>query len=529
MFLRGLLVVVLWFVGLGVNASPTESRLVVGITVSRFYPEWLDMYRNDLSEGGLKRLMAHGQRVSADYGYFYSQTGVDHASIYSGLLPAEHGIVAHDWFDRLKGRRQHCVTVDGYREIGVDGGEKGGSPEFLQALTLGCSMKMNNLFAKVYSVSMNADEAILSGGSCADLAIWFNEKSGVWVSSSFYQDSIPGWLKQYNSRIESDFFVRRGWMPLASEVSNNLALKLKSKVGLNSDFFFDIAQAKRRFNTYRVLKATPYANSMVTDVAMKLVEECGVGKDNDTDLLALSFSCLDYMNRDFDVMSKEFYDVLMRLDRDVERLLTMLDTKVGKGSYTVFMTFSEARELMPEELGRMRLNAGYFSVFKAVALLKSYLNLVYGDGEWILDYDGGQLFLNRELIDRRKLSLREVQDKVADFMVEFEGVSKVLTSYALTHSAYPEGINSLVQGSFSQRRSGDILFTLQPTWVPELKDIEDSYLRYSKRSRVPVYFYGAGVGEFATTECRMVDVLPTVCRIAGVVVPYTAQGECLLK
>ena len=40
---------------------------------------------------------------------------------------------------------------------------------------------------------------------------------------------------------------------------------LKNKIGLGNNFYYDLAQAKRKFDTYRILKATPYANTLVTD------------------------------------------------------------------------------------------------------------------------------------------------------------------------------------------------------------------------------------------------------------------------
>ena len=218
------------------------------------------------------------------------------------------------------------------------------------------------------------------------MAIWLSEESGKWISSDYYADSLPGWLQAYNAKMESDFFIRRGWMALGDEDGNATSLRLKNKIGLGNNFYYDLAQAKRKFDTYRILKATPYANTLVTDLALELLKTEQLGHDNDADLLALNFSCLDYMNRDYGVYSREFQDVVMRLDRNVEKLLNELDSRVGKGNYTVFLTFSEARELLPEELAKMRLTSGYFSIFKAVALLKSFLNLVYGEGEWILDY-----------------------------------------------------------------------------------------------------------------------------------------------
>ena len=76
--------------------------------------------------------------------------------------------------------------------------------------TLGCAMKMNNVFSKVYSVAVNGEEAVLSGGSCANMAIWLSEESGKWISSDYYADSLPGWLQAYNAKMESDFFYSPG-------------------------------------------------------------------------------------------------------------------------------------------------------------------------------------------------------------------------------------------------------------------------------------------------------------------------------
>lgn len=504
-----------------------KTKLIVGITINQFYPEWLSMYGEDLGEGGLKRLTGQGEKLVADYQYLYTQTGTDQASIYTGLLPAEHGIVAHDWYERLLEKRRNNSATEEYPEIGAGDSLKGHTPEQLQALSLGCLMKMNNAFSKVYSIGVNPEEAVFSGGTCADMALWYSEDSGTWVSSQYYADSLPGWLKDYNAKIESDFLIKRGWMPLSEEQSNTLSLKLKNKIGWGNSFFYDIAQAKRKFNTYRVLKATPYANYLVGNLAEKLVEETGMGKDNDTDLLALNFSSLDYMNRDFGVSAREFQDMVLRLDRDVASLLEMLDNRIGKENYTVVLTFAEPRELLPEELGRMRVQGGYFSIYKAVALLNSYLNLVYGDGEWVADYDAGQIYLNRELIEKTKVSLKDMQDRVADFMAEFEGIFRVLTAYSLSHNAFSDGQEALMQNAFSQKRSGDVLFSLQPAWVPELKDREDAYFRYSKRTKVPVFFYGAGVKTPSRKECKISDILPTLCHLLDIPVASPSRGEII--
>lgn len=518
---KGIIGLVGMLIALGGYAED-KTKLIVGITISNFYPEWLHTYASYLTDGGFKRIAGQGRQMAAEYNYLYSQTGVDQATIYTGLLPSVHGVVAHEWYDRLRERRQNNVLSVAHRLIGEEG--EGLSPDKLQALTLGSVMKMNNAFSKVYSIAVNGEEAVLSGGSSANMAFWLSEKSGKWISSDYYADSLPEWLNQYNAAGESDDFIKRGWMSLADENNNVIALRLKTKVGLTAAFYYDLAQARRKYDTYRILKATPYANTLATNLALELLRMEQLGKDNDPDLLTLNYSCLDYMNRDLELSSREFQDAVIRLDRDLERLLNALDERVGKGNYTLFLTFSEARELLPADLEKMRLEAGYFSVFKAVALLKSYLNLSYGEGDWILDYNSGQIYLNRLLINEKQLSLSEMQNRIADFMIEFEGVARVLTAHALTYNASAAGMEQLFQNIFSQKRSGDVLFSLQPAWIPELKDREDNLMRYSKRHKVPLYLYGAGTQAVESGNCRMTQLLPLLCRILDIPVPYTADN-----
>lgn len=509
-------------------SAQDNSRLVVGIVVSHFYPEWLVWYEKEFSSDGFLRLKEQGVALQMNYNYHYSQTGVDHASLYTGMLPSEHGIVSRAWYDRLRKNRQYAAQSAKYTLIGEEetNVREGLSPDFLQTITLGGALKMNNTFSKVYGIAMNGDEAVFSAGSSADMALWFSERTGRWISSTYYKPVMPSWMQQFNAEVESDKFVERGWKPLANGDGGNS--RLRSRLGLTAGFYYDIARTKKEFNTYRVLKATPHANTLVCSLAERVIDQEYLGKDNDPDLLLLNFSCLDYMHRDFTVDSDECRDVVLRLDKEIGHLFSHLDEKVGKGNYTVVLTFSELRELLPEELGKLKVKADYFSITKAVALLRSYLGLLYGPGDWIEDFDQGQIYLNRELAEKNQVDIKEMQDKVANVLVEFEGVSKVMTAHSLTHTAFPEGVNRLMQHSFYHKRSGDVLFCLHPTWVADLQEMEDLYCRHSKRSIVPLYLYGKGIPAGLNGEVMMEDLLPSLCRILGVSVPYTAKGRSFI-
>lgn len=194
--MKKIILFVLMFSSFVSFAAENKTKLVVGVVISHFYPEWLEWYRQDLSAGGFKRLMQQGGELNMNYNYVYTQTGVDHVTLYTGMLPAEHGIVSKIWYDRLRRGRQSAVMTGDYYEVGSQQGDsiKSLSPDFIRTLNLGSALKMNNGFSKVYSVAMNGDEAVLSGGSSADQAFWFSEKTGKWVSSTFYKERLPEWL-----------------------------------------------------------------------------------------------------------------------------------------------------------------------------------------------------------------------------------------------------------------------------------------------------------------------------------------------
>ena len=100
--MKKIILFVLMFSSFVSFAAENKTKLVVGVVISHFYPEWLEWYRQDLSAGGFKRLMQQGVELNMNYNYVYTQTGVDHVTLYTGMLPAEHGIVSKIWYDRLR-------------------------------------------------------------------------------------------------------------------------------------------------------------------------------------------------------------------------------------------------------------------------------------------------------------------------------------------------------------------------------------------------------------------------------------------
>lgn len=506
-----------------------KPRLVVGIVLENFNPDYLVKYKGQFGEGGFGRLMKDGYVYkNASYMHQYSQTGVDHASIYSGTNPSYHGIISHSWYNRIEKDALPNVYDKNERSTTKDSKSGNISPRNLLARTMCDELKLSNVCSRVFGVSMNPEASVLSSGHMADGAFWFDENNGKWASSSYYMDSLYNWIKDYNKNVSPDYYINRGWFPLSDEKANLSGAKMRHRFGMANGFYHDLAKTKKKSGNYRLLKATPYANTMITDFAKAIIINENLGKDADPDMLNISYSFMDYLGNEYGTDSGEKLDMMYRLDIELEKLFSFLDSQVGMDNVLVFVTVSQAMTARPDELHRKKLPGKYFSTFKAIALLKPYLNIKYGEGDWISGYDSQQIFLDRELIENKGLNLKEMQDKITDFLIQFSGVNKVIPSYALRANGFATGVAGAMQKSFNQKRSGDILISLEPGWIHEVKDREDYLSLYSNRKKVPVIWMGNGIKQaVANDRVNVEDIVPTITNILDIPLTDGCQGKIM--
>lgn len=507
----------------------SKPKAVIAITVNQFYPEWMEYYKEYCTYGGLNRLTSSSSKIEGDYNYYFSQRGVDQATLFTGAYPALHGIPSTENYDYLQRKFRNIASDSQYPCVSDESTIEGASPINLQLMTLGTILRMNNPFSKAYSIGVNKEEALFSAGSGSNNAIWLDEKTGDWITSSFYGPDADLWLQSYNKLAKRDSLMKLGWMPMSAENQKNSSIRIVSKLGNSDYFFYDLLKAKRNYHTHRVLKATPHINTLAIDLASTLIKEQYIGKDNDTDLLTLNLTALDYMNRDFSIFAPEFKDLVQRLDRDLAIFFNFLDQEIGKDNYILLFTFSQARELLPEDLQAYRMPSHYFSIYKAMALLKSYLNLLYGEGEWIAAYNAAQIYLNRELILSKKISLKEIQNQIAHFLTEFEGVDKVITASALMDTGVNGMIEQRMRNSFYRKKSGDLFICMAPYWNYENNNNITTQQEYSRRSKVPIYVFGMNQRYFNIKRCKMVDLLPSLCNMINIQPPYWVEGESFIN
>ena len=518
----------------GRNIPPEQPKLVVGILISEMRYDYLNRYWNNFGEGGFKKLISTGTVFkNAHHDYLIAESSAGYATVATGAFPDVHGIVSNYWYERLKNRVRYCISDEKVSTVGGSYESGKYSPSGMLAITVSDQLKLTSGFkSKVISISLDPVASVFTGGHTANAAYWYDNANGKWITSSFYRDSLPDWLNEFNAKDIAGTYLSRTWETLLPEekyTAGNNTDNVKEK-GLSgrTDFPYNLDQIsllKRKQRDYSILKYTPFGNTYTKDLAISAIINEQLGQNDHTDWLSVGFSASTYIGENFMSWSKEMEDTYLRLDQDIAHFLSFLDEQIGLKNVLIYITAENALANEPSYLMEHRLPSGYFNYNNALSLLRTYLNVVYGSGEWIKFYYSQQIFLNRDLIEDSRISHEEFMNRIAGFMVQFEGVSNVLTSENLMKNNYTQGIFEKMQRTYNQKRSGDIILGLTPGWVERGSDREAaSAFRYD--THVPLVFYGWKTGRTVISRnVSVTGIAPTLSVLLNISRPVSAQGE----
>jgi predicted AlkP superfamily pyrophosphatase or phosphodiesterase len=519
---------------------PEKPKLIVGIVVEQMRYDYLYKFWDKFGEGGFKRLMSEGTDCkNANYNYQFTQNSVGHATIATGTTPTYHGIVAEEWYLRLKDKVANCVADDKEKGIGGFADEGRMSPRQLLTTTIGDEMRLSNFNkSKVVGVSLNGSAAILSAGHIANAAYWFDGESGNWITSSYYMQDLPAWVKEFNNKKIADTYMTQSWnpkLPFTEYFQRCLPDDNKYESGIQGRKTFpynlvEMGGAAKNKRRYNLLKTTPFGNTFTKDFAISAIVNDSLGRDNYTDLLMVTFAATENIGQNFGPESIEVMDAFIRLDENIEHFLNFLDQELGKQNVLVFLTSDHGVAQNPEYLADKGISVGYFSQNAALGLLRSYMNVVYGKGEWIKNYYAQQIYLNQDLIENSKLNLADVQQKIAQFMIQFTGVANAVSSTTLQTANFSEGIFSKMQKGFNQKRSGDVLINLEPGWIEKNGTTTTHNSSYSYDTHVPLIWYGWKVKRASIFQpVDIMDIAPSISYFLNIASPNATMGKPILE
>jgi hypothetical protein len=528
--------------GQGAYIPPDRPKLVVGIVVEQLKFDQLEKFRDRLGEEGIKKLINEGTTFkNASFDYMLTQSAPGHATISTGAEPSSHGIPSDSWFVPLRNELIYCTKdikvdpVGGSYESGLH------SPVNLQSSTFSDELKMASKGkAGIYGIGMSEKAAILTSGHSADAVYWFDNITGTWMTSTYYTSKLPAWVNDYNAMSYAENYLNSSWTLFGPTTSYSDCLPDSNKLetglaGINY-FPYDLKKIRLKWGSnpkkdFSLIRETPFANTMTTNFAMRLIENEKLGKDDVTDFVSICYSATDNIGHRFGPSSVEMGDAILRLDDDIKHLLKFLNDSIGKKNVLIYFTAAHGISEVPAVLEKNRIPSGYFLPNQALQLLRTYLNAVYGEGDWVKGYSERQVFLNRTLIEDARLALDDVQKKVARFLVQFTGVSAAYPYSAFEANDFGNGNLKRIINSFNPQRSGDVIVVLNPGWVEkDMEFVTNHNSPYEYDSHVPLLWYGFTVNRSTVTrKVNMTDIAATLSSLCRIPYPNACTGEPMFE
>jgi hypothetical protein len=493
-------------------------------------------------ENGIRKLLNEGTYFqNASFQYILTQSAPGYATISTGAEPSLHGITSDNWYLPLKNELIYCTKDLSVNPVGGSFESGLHSPVNLQVSAFPDELKMaTNRKAKVFAVGLKEYPVIFSAGHSADGAFWYDNTTGTWMSSTYYIDTLPAWVIDFNAMNYPETYLTNPWTPLRplQDYADCMPDSNKYEAGFNglNYFPYDLKQLSSRGRgnakrDYSFLRETPFGNTFTTTFAIRLIEKEGLGKDDKTDYLAVCYNSTDNIGHRFGPSSVEMADAILRLDKDVETLLKYLTDSIGKKNILIYFTSAHGISEIPAVLESNRIPAGYFRQNQALQLLRSYLNAIYGEGDWVKGYSEKQIFLNRTLIEDAKIPLEDIQKKVARFLVQFTGVASAYPYSAFEANDFVNGNLKRIINNFSPQRSGDVIITLNSGWVEKQDDFVTNHNSpYEYDSHVPLIWYGWSVNRATVTrKVNMTDIAATLSSLCKVPNPNACTGEPMVE
>ncbi|WP_028522320.1 alkaline phosphatase PafA [Runella limosa] len=515
-------------------ATLARPKLVVGVVVDQMRYDYWFRYYDKYSEGGFKRLMREGFNCrNHHYHYALTVTAAGHASVYTGSTPAIHGIVGNDWFDKRLGKGMYCVADSTVQPVGTTNAPAGKmSPKNMLVSTITDQLRIGtNYQNKTIGIAIKDRGAILPAGHTANGAYWFDSKTGNWITSTFYMNDLPQWVKDYNAKKRPSELMKQNWNTLlpiekyTESTADDQPYEAKLPGAKKSVFPYDLAGIAG--DAFGVLASTPHGNTVTKEMALEALKNERLGKGKSTDFLAVSFSTPDYVGHGFGPNSVEEEDIYLRLDRDLAELLNAFDAQVGKGNYLLFLSADHGVMDVTDLWKRNRLPAGRLNIGQVNTAVKAVLKEKFGDGDFIRASENYQFYLNHDLLKQKNLSVDKIVEAIRPTMLDFDGIAEVLNTHDLSNANINDYLLTLYKNGTHAKRSGDIQIVTEPGWMSSTIAATHG-APYNYDTHIPLLFFGWGIKPGETfSRTAVADTAPTVAALLKLLEPSGNIGHII--
>ncbi len=507
----------------------SRPALVVGLVIDQMRWDYLYRYYDSYGNDGFKRLLREGfncQQTKISHTPSYTAPG--HAGIYTGSVPAIHGIVANDWVDNRTGRWWYCTEDTAVTPVG--GSWKAGrmSPRNMLTTTITDELKLaTNFRSCVYGISLKDRGGILPAGHLADGAFWFDDSTGHFISSSYYGKQLPAWVQAFNQRKRADALLATPWELLNPVTSYRESLPDNSPYeGLlpgEKEPVFPHRAGKTK-DGYKTLRFLPAGNTITFEMAQACIEGTQLGKKQSTDFLCISLSSPDYTGHMYAPGALELEDMYLRLDLEIAAFLGYLDKQIGEGKYLIFLTADHGGAYNAQFLRDKKIPAGNASGTAMLQELNTLLKARYGINTAVITLENHQVYLNERYIPSEQRE--EIKQTIIYWLREQEDVAFVADLENNDRASLPDPIRTMVTNGYYKPRNGCIQVIPKPGWYHGYAPTGTTHGVWNPYdTHIPLLWYGWGIKKGETfAPVYMPDIAPTLAALLRIPLPNGCTG-----
>jgi len=520
-----------------VKTTPSNNlprpKLVVGIMVDQMRWDYLYRFYDRYGNNGFKRFLREGTSCdNAFIPYAQTVTAAGHTCVYTGSVPAIHGIMGNEWFDKSLNREVYCAEDKSVKIVGAEKGEPM-SPVNMWTTSICDELRLaTNFQSKVIGIAIKDRGAILPAGHSANAAYWYDGTSGNWISSTYYMEQLPLWVSKFNDKKYQDSFYQRDWNTLypintyTQSDKDNAAYE--GKFGHEAAPVFPHELKSKTGKDYGMIRSTPYGNTFTLQFSKDALKAEELGKDAITDFLAISISSPDYIGHQFGPNSIEVEDNYLRLDRDLGDFFAFLDKEVGKGQYTVFLTADHAVAHVPGFLQEHKLPGKILAsttsdINKKVEEKFSLKNIIRASANY-------QIYLNDKVIDSAAADRAKIKEFIIGELNKNPGILIAFDNAEIGDVNLPTAVKEMFLKGYNTKRAGDIQIVVKGGnfFGSRTGTTHGSFNPYD--SHIPLLWMGWGIkaGQL-NREVYMTDIAATVAALLHIQMPSGSVGKVITE
>jgi len=515
-----------------------RPKLVVGIVVDQMRWDYLYRFYNRYQNNGFKRLLNEGFSCeNTQVNYIPTFTGPGHTCIYTGSVPSIHGIAGNDYIIQATGKSMYCTEDNSVQTVGSTSIAGQMSPRNLLVTTVTDELRLaTNFRSKVIGIALKDRGGILPAGHTANAAYWFDDKSGNWITSTYYMKELPQWAKDFNDQKLPETYLKLDWTSLYPVETYLQSTPDDSKYegkfsGTDSPTLPVKTSAIYKKLGLGLIRNTPYGNTLTIDMAVAAINGERLGQGDQTDFLAMSLSSPDYIGHQFGINAVEIEDTYLRLDRDIANFLTFLDAKVGKGNYTVFLTADHGAAHNTAFLNDHDIPAGVWDEASVLKDMNKMLMDKYKTDSLVLSLNNYQVNFNYRIVNYLHIDQDELKKECIKYLQQQPEIEYAVDMTKVASSSIPEPLRERIINGYNAKNSGAIQIILDPAWFTghgsgdggPTGTTHGTWNPYD--NHIPLVFMGWGIQHgSAVREVHMTDIAPTIAALLHIQAPNGCIG-----